>query len=504
MALLEMCGIVKRFPGGVLANDQIDLDLRAGEIHALLGENGAGKSTLMKILAGTYTPDAGEIRVRGERVTIRSPRDARRLKIGMVYQHFMLVDSLTALDNFLIGLDGASLIPNRRAFREQIDALAEGYGLQVPLDASVWQLSIGEQQRIELLRLLHRQAEILILDEPTAVLTPQAVDALLNALQRMADNGKAVILITHKIKEVLGHADRVTVLRAGRNVATLAVSETTPLELTRLMLGRDLISEAHPGKPPGEAAVLKVRDLQVRDDRRMMAVRGVSLDLREGEIVGIAGVAGNGQRELAEALVGLRPLVKGQVQVRDAQIAGKSAEQIIAQGVAYIPEDRMRVGSALGLSVSDNLIMKQFRQPALSRGGMLRLHAIGEFARRLIAAFEVRPASTQSEIGTLSGGNIQKVILAREISANPVVIVAMQPTRGLDIGAAEAIRRRLIACAEQGSAILLISEDLDELFAVCHRIAVIHAGEWMGIVDAQHADVDQFGLMMAGALKLAG
>ena len=496
-----MRGIVKDFPG-VVANDHVDLEVQAGEIHALLGENGAGKSTLMKILAGFYTPDAGEILIHGRPVKIAAPKDAIREHIGMVYQHFMLVEPMTVAENFLLGLDGARFIPDLHAIRRQIERLSERYQLGVHPDAYVWQLSVGEQQRVEILRLLHRGADILILDEPTAVLTPQEANQLAAALRQMASQGKAVILITHKLDEVMAFSDRVTVLRAGRNVATLVTRQTTPVELTRLMLGREMGAAGRVRRPVGDAVPLQVEKLQARGDRGLPAVKGVSFSIRQGEILGVAGVAGNGQRELTEVIAGLRPAVAGSVFVRGADVTNQPPKAMIARGVSYIPEDRLSVGSVGGLSVSDNLILKRYRRAPLSRGPLLRFRAIRDFVLRLIAQFGVMAASAEAAVGSLSGGNVQKVILAREISADPDVILAVHPTRGLDVGAAETVRRLLLEQQARGAAILLISEDLDELMDLCNRIAVMHEGEMVGVLDASQTDVDRLGLMMAGALRL--
>lgn len=494
---VEMIAITKTFPG-VVANDQVDLDVRAGEIHALLGENGAGKSTLMKILAGSYTPDSGTIRIDGELADLRSPLDALAAGIGMVYQHFMLVEPMTVLDNFLLGLRGAQVVPNRARLRADLTALAQRYNLDVSLDARIWQLSVGEQQRVEILRLLHRGANILILDEPTAVLTPPEAEQLGLALRQMTAQGRSVILITHKLDEVMTYADRVTVLRAGKNVTTLDINATNPTELARLMLGREMVSVARTEQAPGDTIALRVRGVTAQGDRGLTALEDVRFDMHTGEILGIAGVAGNGQRELAEVLTGLRTAQAGQVVVNDVDVTNHTPRDLIKHGVGHVPEDRLRMGSIALLPVSDNLILKNYRQAPLSRGPLLSFGAIKQYAVDLVRRFNVAAPGVEVLIGALSGGNIQKVILAREISTAPVVIVAAQPTRGLDVGAAEAIHRLLLEQRAQGTAILLISEDLDELLLLSDRVLVLHGGRVMGTVATRDADVDALGLMMAG------
>ena len=495
---VAMRGITKRFPG-VLASDHIDFEVQAGQIHALLGENGAGKSTLMNVLAGLYRADEGEIALRGQRVDIRSPRDAIVHGIGMVHQHFMLVEPLTVAENVILGLNKPRFALNMKRAGEDIAALARRYGLRVDPHAYIWQLSVGEQQRVEILKMLYRGADILILDEPTAVLTPQESDELGRTLRQMAAEGKAVIFITHKLDEVTEFSDRVTVLRRGRVVATLPTAETTRSDLARLMVGREVLfrlekEAVEPGKD-----VLDVRNLRALGDKGLPALQGVSFQVREGEILGIAGVAGNGQRELAEVLTGLRKASDGRVLVGSREITNRSPRVVIDEGVAHVPGDRLGMGLVPDLAVSDNLILKSYRQPPICSGFFLHRDCINEHADNLIAAYDIATPSRATPVKLLSGGNLQKCILAREIAAGRELLVAVHPTRGLDVGATEAVRRTLLQQRAAGMAILLISEDLDELLVISDRLAVIYEGQIMGVMDAEGADLEEIGLMMAGA-----
>jgi simple sugar transport system ATP-binding protein len=492
-----MRGITKRFPG-VVANQDVSLAVYAGEIHALLGENGAGKSTLMYTLAGLYRPDEGQLFWRGRPVEIGSPRAAFDLGIGMVHQHFTLVAPMTVAENVILGLDDAAFVLDMEAVGARIRALGQQYGLRVEPETPVWQLSVGEQQRVEILKLLYRGADLLILDEPTAVLTPQESEELGETLRRMAAEGKAIIFITHKLDEVMRFADRVTVLRGGRVTATHDTASTTKLALAREMVGRDLLFRL--GKPPstpGEV-VLSVREAHARNDKGLPALRGLSLDVRAGEIVGIAGVAGNGQQELAEVITGLRPITKGHLYVNGREITNHSPLDAIRAGISYVPADRMAVGAAGNMTVADNLIMKGFRQPPLSRGQFLSFTSIAGYARRLIESFRIATPDADTPIRTLSGGNLQKAILAREIDAPHSLLVAVHPTRGLDVGATETVQRHLLTQRGAGAAVLLISEDLDELLALSDRVAVLYEGRIMGVMPAEGADVESIGLMMAG------
>ncbi len=513
---VTMRGIVKRFPG-VIANDHVDMEVWAGEIHALLGENGAGKSTLMNVLCGLYRQDEGEIYLslpRGpsaggnghpRRVDIGSPRDAFELGIGMVHQEFRLVPTQTVAENIILGLPQPRFALNMRQVEREILDLSRQYRLQVDPTAFIWQLSVGEQQRVEILKLLYRGADVLILDEPTAVLTPQESEELGHTLRRMAGEGKAIIFISHKLDEVTAFADRVTVLRDGKNVATVRTAETSKAELARLMVGREVLFRLDKEATELSQAVLSLSNLEALNDKGLPALRQVSLEVQGGEILGIAGVAGNGQRELAEVITGLRPATGGRVQVRGRILTNQSPRRFIQAGVSHIPGDRMGMGLAGNLPVSDNLIMKGYRRPPLSSGPFLARNAISEFAQRLIQAFQIATPSPTTPVRTLSGGNLQKTILAREITAGQdlsegksTLLVAVHPTRGLDVGATESVQRTLLEQRAQGTAILLISEDLDELLALSDRIAVMYEGEVMDVVDTAGADVERLGLLMAG------
>lgn len=495
--LVEMRGITKRFPG-VIANEDVDLVVYPGEIHALLGENGAGKSTLMNVLAGLYRPDEGAIRWQGRTVDIPSPRAAFELGIGMVHQHFTLVKGLTVAENVTLGMAQEGWALDLRAVGERVRTLSEQYGLHVEPGVPVWQLSIGEQQRVEILKLLYRGTQLLILDEPTAVLTPQEAEALGHTLRRMVREGKAVLLITHKLDEVMRVADRVTVLRGGRVSVTHATAKASKSDLAREMVGREVLFR--PNKEPSQpgAMILSLRDVHALNDKGLPALQGVTLDIRRGEILGIASVAGNGEHELAEVATGLRPVLAGQVWVGAEEITNLPPLAAIRAGVSHIPADRLGMGAAGNLSVADNLIMKSYRHPPVARGPLLDFGAIRAQAHRLIERFHIVTPSAATPIRTLSGGNLQKVILARELDAAPQLLVAAYPSRGLDVGAAETVQRHLLEQRHAGAAILLISEELEELLTLSDRIAVLFEGRIMGILDAAQADMGTIGLMMAG------
>jgi simple sugar transport system ATP-binding protein len=495
--VLRMVGITKRFPG-VLANDSVDLELNQGEVLALLGENGAGKSTLMNVLSGLYRPDEGAIFVDGELVDIQSPRDAYDLGIGMVHQNFMLVETMTVVENVVLGLQGLAFQPQLGQVKHRLRELGERYGLKIDPDAYIWQLSVGEQQRVEILKLLYRDVEILILDEPTAVLTPQEVDDLVDVLRRVVTEGKAAVFITHKMREVMIFSDRVTVLRRGRNVATRRTSETSPGELARLMVGRDVLFRLDKAACERGAPMLQVTNLSALNDKGLPALRGVALTVHAGEIVGIAGVAGNGQRELAEVITGLRDAAGGDVHVNRACLTNCSPLRAIRAGVSHVPEDRVGVGLVGNMSVAENLALKAYRTATLSRGFVVSPRLMSDFARGLIAEFDIATPDAETRVKFLSGGNLQKAILARELTACEGLLVAVHPTRGLDVGATEAVRKLLLEERQRGTGVLLISEDLDELLAVSDRIAVMFEGRVVGIVPADEADVDSIGLMMAG------
>jgi len=500
---VEMRGIVKRFPG-VLANDHVDFELRAGEIHALLGENGAGKSTLMNVLAGLYRQEVGIIKVKSKPVEFYSPRDAIKSGIGMVHQHFMLVPSQTVTENVLLGLNDPRFFMRLPEYDEKVAAVGERFGLKVDPRAKIWQLSVGEQQRVELLKMLYRGADVLIMDEPTAVLAPQEIEGLFTILRSMVAQGKSVIFISHKLHEVTAIADRVSVLRRGVATASGVPSKgATRQELARLMVGRDVIFslDKKPGKP-GEV-VLDVRDVHAENDKGLPALRGLSLDVKAGEIVGVAGVAGNGQSELSQVITGLRKCKQGEVRLGGDLVSNRNTLFGIQHGMAYVPEDRNHVGSAPNLSVTDNVIMKNYRKPPISKGGMLDMNAATKLAKELKEAYDIVVPNVTTPVRLLSGGNLQRVILAREISGLPNFMVAVQPTRGLDVGAIEGVHRLLLAQREAGSAVLLISEELEELLSLSDRVYVIYEGKIMGEVrvgsgEADQSMIDTIGLMMTG------
>ncbi len=495
---VEMTGIVKRFPG-VLANDQVNFDVSAGEIHALLGENGAGKSTLMRILYGLYHQDEGQILINGEPVAIESPVDAIRHGIGMIHQHFMLVPTLTVAENVALGLSSSKgFVTDIDLVSKRVLELAEAYGLKVDPDALVWQLAVGQQQRVEIIKALYRGAALLILDEPTAVLTPQEVDEFFQILRQMAQEGHALIFISHKLHEVLSISDRITVLRDGRVVATVPTAETNKAALAALMVGREVaVKSDRQGAALGEVS-LSINAIHADGDRGVPALNGVQLEVHSGEIVGLAGVSGNGQRELAEVIAGLREPTQGQILLKGKNITGLSASEILSQGVSYVPEERMRDGMIKEFTVAENLILRENNKQPYSRYGFLNNRAINGRSQELIEQFNVKTPSLETPVKNLSGGNIQKLILARELSRDPEVLIASQPTRGLDIGATSDVHRLLVEQRKQGIATLLISEDLDEILALSDRIAVIYEGEIMGIVDRQDATPESLGLMMAG------
>lgn len=498
--VIEMVGITKRFPGGVVANSDVNLTLHKGEILALLGENGAGKSTLMNILYGLYRPDEGEVMLRGKPVDFRSAHDAIDLGLGMVHQHFMLVPTFTVAENLMIG-QGSPRSPrleDARTVNQRIRELSAQYGLEVDPTAKVWQLSVGQEQRVEILKALYRHAEILILDEPTAVLTPQEVDELLAIMRRLADDGRSIIFISHKLHEVLAVSDRIAVMRDGRMVGAVAPGETNPAALSRMMVGRDVMLSTSKEPAVPDAVKLDVRDLEVTDDRGLPAVRGLSLTVRAGEIVGIAGVEGNGQRELEEALGGLRTATAGSITLCDTDVTNASPRAVFGAGLGHVPSDRYKTALLRDFSIADNLVLETVDRPPFTRRGLLNRRAIAANAVELIKRFDVRTRSHQTHVAKLSGGNAQKVVLARALSHDPAVLLVAQPTRGVDIGAIEYIHRELVARRDAGMAILLISTELDEILNLSDRIIVLYEGQVMGEVSAAEADVEQLGLMMAG------
>ncbi len=493
---VSMQNIVKRFPG-VLANDHVDFDLRKGEIHALLGENGAGKSTLMNILSGLYRPDGGTILINGSPVSFSSPRDAIRSGIGMIHQHFMLVPSQTVTENILLGLSRPSFRLNLSQYDKEVTQLGERFGMKVDPKVRIWQLSVGEQQRVEILKMLYRGANILVMDEPTAVLAPSEVDDLFTTLRAMTADGKSIIFISHKLHEVMQISDRVTVLRRGKITASgIKTSEITRQDLARMMVGREVIFSLEKKTVEPGPVTLTVDNLWAENDKGLPALRGINLQVRQGEIVGLAGVAGNGQRELADVITGLRKAKQGRVVVAGDDITNRPVRHGIQRGVSHIPEDRTHVGTAPNLSITDNVIMKNYNQAPISRGWILNAVAATGYAQQLKQAYDIIVPTLDTPVRLLSGGNLQRVILAREISSAPNLMVAMQPTRGLDVGAIEGVHRLLLNQRENGSAILLISEELEELIDLSDRVVVIYEGQIMG--EVTDGNIEEIGLMMTG------
>lgn len=496
VARVSLRQISKHFPG-VVANDRISLEIAPGEIHALLGENGAGKTTLMNILYGIYQPDAGEIWIDGRPVRIRSPHDARRHSIGMVPQHFLLVRRHTVAENVVLALPDVRLVAPLREAERRIHAYGTRYGLDVDPRAYIWQLSVSEQQRVELLKTLLRGAQVLILDEPTSVLTPQEATRLFGVLRQMRDEGHAIIFITHKLDEVMAVADRVTVLRKGRVVATVPRSQVNQRSLATMMVGHEIEMPQAARSQPADEPALSVEDLWVLNDRGLEAVRGVSFTVRRGEILGIAGVAGNGQREQVQVLAGLRPPLRGRVRVLGRDVTGRTARQVFDAGLAHIPEDRVRMGIVAGMSVAENLVLKHYRLTPFARGPLLDADAVRAFAQRMILEFDIATPGADAPARVLSGGNIQKLILARELAHRPGLIVAAHPTAGLDVGATAQIHTLLLRERANGAGVLLVSEDLEEILVLSDRIAVMFRGELMGIVPPS-VPRETLGLLMAG------
>lgn len=494
--VVRMKGIVKEFPG-VLANNLVDFDLKRGEIHALLGENGAGKSTLMNILAGLYKQEAGVIYINDKITDFSSPRDSINAGIGMVHQHFMLVPSQTVTENILLGLREPRFHLNLTEYEKKVAEIGEKFGLKVDPKAKIWQLSVGEQQRVEILKMLYRGADIFIMDEPTAVLAPSEIDFLFENLRLMIEQGKSIIFISHKLHEVMAISNRVTVLRKGVATASgLDIKGITRQELAKLMVGRDVIFHIDKkDQVPGEV-ILSIENVHSQNDKGLNALNGVSIEVRSGEILGLAGVAGNGQRELAEVIAGLRECTSGRVLINGTQISNTPPRFSIDKGVAYIPEDRTHVGSSPNLSVTNNLIMKAYRKPPIGKWLSIDSDSASKYSEDLKDSYQIAAPSIETPVRLLSGGNLQRVILAREISGEPSVMIAVQPTRGLDVGAIEGVQRLLLKQREEGIAILLISEELEELLALSDRIAVIYEGKIMGFV--YDGNIETIGLLMTG------
>jgi simple sugar transport system ATP-binding protein len=504
--VLDAKGITKKFPG-VLANDNVNFDLHKGEIHALLGENGAGKSTLMNILYGLYRPESGEVTVDGNIMQLNSSRDAIHHGIGMVHQHFMLIPVFTVTENIMLGAEtDHRAAPNenplvkldRREVAQKVKDISHQYGLDVDPDAIVGDLPVGLQQRVEIVKALYRKAKILILDEPTAVLTPQEAEDLFRIMRDLTNKGVSIIFITHKLKEVLAVSDRITVMRAGRVVGTANPKETNEAKLASMMVGREVILtvQKKPAKPAEE--VLQVEDLHVKDIRGLESVRGVSFNVRAGEVLGIAGVQGNGQTELAEALTGLRHIESGRFTLSGIDLTGKSPRQLTETGIAHIPEDRQRHGLVLSYSVADNMMLCDYYQTRFSKGVVIQQNLVDANAQKLIKEYDVRTPSAFVSAGKLSGGNQQKVIVARELSRPVKLVIASQPTRGLDVGSIEYIHKEIIAMRDRGVGVLLVSAELDEIMSLSDRIVVMYRGQIVATVDRKDATREQLGLWMAG------
>jgi general nucleoside transport system ATP-binding protein len=495
---IELRGITKRFPG-VLATDHVDFDVVSGEVHALLGENGAGKSTLMKILYGMYHADEGQILLNGKPITISSPSDAINFGIGMIHQHFMLVQTLTVAENVALGLPSSrGPLTDLDHVSRRIVELADIYGLKIDPTAYVWQLSVGQQQRVEIIKALYRGAALLILDEPTAVLTPQEVDEFFVIMHQMVKDGYALIFISHKLHEVVEISNRVTVLRNGKKIGTRQTSETTKQDLANWMVGREVDFVPDRGKVDLGEVRLKLEGVSCGSDRGTPGLREVSLAIHSGEILGIAGVSGNGQRELADTVAGLRKTTAGRIFLEGKDVTGFAPGDLTERMLSYIPEERMRDGMIRDFTVAENMILREHHKEPFSSYGFLKLKDISVHTDKLITQFQVKTPSQETLAKNLSGGNIQKIVLAREISRNPRVIIAAQPTRGLDIGATEYVREQLLDQRKRGAAIMLISEDLDEILALSDRVAVIYEGRIMEILSRQNATRERLGLSMAG------
>ncbi|UBF24734.1 ABC transporter ATP-binding protein [Kovacikia minuta CCNUW1] len=494
---LRLEGITKRF-GSFVANDSVNLEVHSGSIHALLGENGAGKTTLMNILSGLYQPDAGQIYLKGQPVQISSPNAAIQQGIGMIHQHFMLVPQLSVTENIILGMN-ASLRLNLPQKAKEIDAMAKAYGLTIDPFARVGDLPVGTQQRVEILKALYRQARLLILDEPTAVLTPLEVDSFFAVLRQLATNQHTIIFISHKLEEVLNLCDRVTVLRRGQVVATTSTQAATRQSLSKLMVGREVLLQVNKPTHLAGNVVLEVQGLHGNDDRNLPILKGVTFQLQAGEILGVAGVDGNGQRELADAIAGLRPTTTGTISLNGKDITHWTPQQRVQQlKVGYIPEDRQKMGLVMRFSIARNLILKAFKFLPFCRRWLLQNTAITANAEQAIETFDIRATSGKLRVNQLSGGNQQKVVLARELSGEPGLIIAMQPTRGLDVGATEYVQKALLAERERGAAILYISTELEEVMAMSDRIAVMYEGRFVDILNASTATVEQIGLLMTG------
>ena len=497
--IVEMLNIRKEFPG-IIANDNITLQLKRGEVHALLGENGAGKSTLMGMLFGMYQPDAGTIKIKGSEVKIANPNVANELGIGMVHQHFKLVHNFTTTENIILGIEPKSgLTIDIKSAAQKVSELSKRYGLNVDPYAKIEDISVGMQQRVEIIKMLYRNAEVLIFDEPTAVLTPQEILDLIEIMKNLIKEGKSIILITHKLKEIKAIADRCTVIRRGQFIDTVDVKATNETEMAKMMVGRPVSFKVTKSpKTPGET-ILKVEHLNVKNNKKVLGLKNFSLEVKAGEIVGIAGVEGNGQSELVEAITGLRKAESGSIIVKDKNITHLSVSKRIASGIAHIPEDRHKRGLVLDYNVEDNMILEIYHKQPFSKYGLLNRQAISSYANKIIQEFDVRSGEGGNSIArSLSGGNQQKAIIGREIELDPDLLIAVQPTRGLDVGSIEYIHKRLIEQRDKGKGVLLVSLELDEVMNVSDRIAIVNNGELIGVVNAAETNENEIGLMMAG------
>ncbi|WP_054712243.1 ABC transporter ATP-binding protein [Bacillus sp. JCM 19041] len=502
--VIEMDGIRKEFPG-VVANDNIHLRLKKGEIHALLGENGAGKSTLMNVLFGLYQPEKGEIRVRGKRVEISSPNVANDLGIGMVHQHFMLIDTFTVTENIILGSEptkGGRM--NKQKAEKEIAELSAQYGLSVNPKALIKDISVGMQQRVEILKTLYRGADILIFDEPTAVLTPQEIQELMSIMKKLTAEGKSIILITHKLKEIKQICGHCTVIRRGKGIGTVEVASATTNELAAMMVGREVNFSVDKSKAEPRHEVLKVNNLVVTDNRGVEMVKQLNVSVRAGEILGLAGVEGNGQSELIEAITGLRPIQDGKVLLNGIELPKKSPRKVTEAGIGHIPEDRHKLGLVLDFSIQENMVLQTYYKKPYAKGGIINEKAIQEKAQELVTDYDVRTPSIETLARSLSGGNQQKAVIAREVDRSPDLLIAAQPTRGLDVGAIETIHSRLVKERDKGRAVLLMSFELDEILNVSDRIAVIYDGKIVDIVQADETDEKELGLLMAGCERAKG
>lgn len=496
---VEMLNIRKEFPG-IVANDNVTLQLRKGEVHALLGENGAGKSTLMGMLFGMYQPDRGTIKINGKEVKITNPNKANDLGIGMVHQHFKLVENFTVTENIILGCEPKKgLVVDIKSAAKKIEELSKNYGLNVDPYAKIEDISVGMQQRVEILKMLYKNADILILDEPTAVLTPQEIEDLIKIIKGLTKEGKSIILITHKLKEIKEVSDRCTVIRKGKYIGTVDTKDTTEAQMAKMMVGRDVSFKVEKKEAKLKDEVLRVENISVKNNKKVLGLKNFSLSIKGGEILGVAGVEGNGQTELVEAITGLRKVESGSVIYKGENITNEKTRKRIDKGIAHIPEDRHKRGLVLDYTLEENMIIEVYNKEPFSKSGILNKSAIRKYAEKILGEFDVRSGEGAiSKARTLSGGNQQKAIIGREIELNPDLLIAVQPTRGLDVGSIEYIHKRLVEQRDKGKAVLLISLELDEVLNLSDRIAVVNSGELIGIVNTKEIDENEIGLMMAG------